>query len=474
MVPESVKQHVKCLAEAFAANDKQLYLVGGTVRDFLLKREPHDIDCTTDAWPDQVRQIAATTNPRYIVAIGEKFGTLQLHYGIEADPLVVEVTTFRGERYQPGSRKPEVQFGTSLHEDLLRRDFTINAIAMNALTDELVDPFGGRRDIALKFIQAVGDPARRFIDDPLRLLRAVRLATQLDFIVTSQTWYAIIQQAPQLALISQERIRDEFSKILLAPRVLLSLENLLDWKLFAVFLPEVAALERIWQHPHHTDDVFDHTCSVVQLTPQRLTVRLAALLHDIAKPLTRSVDEQGMTHFYHHEHLGSEMARTILRRLRFGNDVVEHVATVVKLHMRVNAYTSQWSNGAVRRLFVDAGANGQLSILEDLLDLGLADGISDRPEPKEAVRTRIEQLKARLAKVRVEAAQRPLISPLNGDALMALFQRPPGPWLKGLKAYLSGLVIEGTLQPGDADGAVAEAKKYMENNATSNLADKKG
>jgi poly(A) polymerase len=396
------------------------------------------------------------------VSIGEKFGTLQLHYDTEAEPLVIEVTTYRDERYQSGSRHPEVQFGTSLEEDLRRRDFTINAIAMNTLTGEMVDPFDGQRDIILKFIRAVGDPTRRFIDDPLRLLRAVRLAAQLDFIVTSPTWCAIIQQAPQLTLISQERIRDEFSKILLAPRVMLSFENLLDWKLFAVFLPEVAALERVWQYPHHRCDVFEHTSCVVQLMPMRLTARLAALLHDIAKPLTRSVDAQNVTHFYHHEHLGADMARTILRRLRFGNDVVEHVAKVVQLHMRVNAYTPQWSNGAVRHLYVDAGAADQLSILDDLLSLGVADGISDRPEPAEVVLNRVKHLEARLAQVRVEAVQRPLVSPLNGNDLMAIFQRPAGPWLKPLKLYLSGLVVEGTLQSGDTQGAIAAAKSYVE------------
>ncbi len=457
MVPESVKR----LAEAFAANDKQLYLVGGTVRDFLLNREPHDIDCATDAWPDQVRQIAASTYPRYVVSIGEKFGSLQLHYGTEAEPIVIEVTTYRGERYQPGSRKPDVQFGTSLEDDLRRRDFTINAIAMNALTGELVDPCGGQRDLVQKFIRAVGDPDRRFTDDPLRLLRAVRLAAQLDFIVPSLTWQAIMRQAHQLVFISQERIRDEFCKILLAPRVMLSLENLLDWNLLNYFLPEVAALERVWQYPHHRSDVFEHTSCVVQLMPTRLTARLAALLHDIAKPLTRSVDAQGVAHFYHHEELGADMAQTILRRLRFGNDIVEHVATVVALHMRINAYTPQWSNGAVRRLYVDAGANEQLAVLDDLLSLGVADGISDRPEPAEAVVSRIKHLEGRLAQVRVETARRPLESPLNGNDLMALFQRPPGTWIKSLKLYLAGLVIEGTLQSGDTEGAIAAAKSYV-------------
>src|ERR1043165_3096925 len=165
---------IALLAQAFVGHGKELYLVGGTVRDELLGRDSHDIDCATNALPEEIKAIAAQTNPLHIIPIGEKFGTIQLQYATDAEPLIVEITTYRGERYTPGSRKPEVQFGTSIYEDLRRRDFTINAIAKNLLTGHYVDPFYGRRDLQGRCIRAVDDPAQRFKDDPLRLLRAVR------------------------------------------------------------------------------------------------------------------------------------------------------------------------------------------------------------------------------------------------------------------------------------------------------------
>ena len=195
---------------------------------------------------------------------------------------------------------------------------------------------------------------------------------------------------------------------------------------------------------------------VIYLTPLRLNVRLAALLHDIAKPQTRTVDEKGVTHFYEHEDIGAEIARNILRRLRFGNDVVDHVSKIIKLHMRVNAYTEKWSNGAIRRLFVDAQ-----DVLDDLLDLAIADGGSDRHEPIEEVKARIEHLRERMKHIQVQAATQPLISPLDGNELMHLFNRDAGAWLKPVKQYLHDLVIEGTLAPDDKEGAKRAATHLL-------------
>lgn len=445
--------HIPRLAEAFKAHGKELYLVGGTVRDELMGRPSHDIDCATNARPDEIKAIAAETNPTHIVPIGEKFGTIQLHY---ADT-IIEVTTYRGERYTPGSRHPDVQFGDSLLEDLRRRDFTINAIAKDALTGEIVDPFDGQGDIERGVIWAVENAEQRFKDDPLRMLRAVRFGAQFDFSLESSTQWAIYNQAEGLNTISQERIRDEFSKILVARDVMFGFTKLLNLNLFNVFIPEMCLLVGVRQEPHHVLDVFGHTRCVVELAPERLPVRLAALLHDIAKPQTRSVDENGITHFYEHEDIGSEMARTILRRLRFGNDMVDRVARVVKLHMRVNAYTEKWSNGAVRRLYLDAG-----DVLDDLLDLAIADGTSDRNESPALVHNRIEHLRMRLQDVHVEAVQHPLASPLDGDELMQLFGRPAGIWIKAVKQHLHDLVIEGTLLADDTTGATEAARTFME------------
>ncbi len=447
---------IKRIALAFQAHGKELYLVGGTVRDELLGRESHDIDMATDARPDEMKAIVAETNPLHIIHIGEKFGTVQIHYAGEP-VVVIEITTYRGERYTPGSRHPEVQFGTSLVEDLRRRDFTINAIAKNPLNEQYIDPWYGRKDLEDRLIRAVDDPAQRFKDDPLRLLRAVRFATQLDFLIDTLTEMELAYYARAVRHISHERIRDELCKLFLADRVHYGIYLLETTTLLYYILPEVAALIGITQPPHHSMDVYRHTVTVMRMAPPRLELRLAALLHDIAKPQTRTIDERGVTHFYSHEDIGADMARTILRRLRFGNETVEHVVKVVKLHMRVNAYTPQWSSGAVRRLYLDAG-----DVFEDLLDLAIADGISDRNEPAEAVQARIAHLRERVGQVAMEAQHQPLASPLNGEELMQAFGRGPGAWLKGVKQHLEGLVIEGVLLPGDKQGAIEAARVYMQ------------
>jgi poly(A) polymerase len=448
---------IERLAVAFHRADKEFYLVGGTVRDWLLNRECHDIDCCTNALPDEIKQIAATTTPLYIVPIGEKFGTIQLHY---VPNIIVEVTTYRGERYLPGSRKPEVQFGTSIYEDLRRRDFTINAIAKNPLTRHYIDVHLGAKDINAGIIRAVEDPTQRFKDDPLRLMRAVRLATQIDFNIALDTQLAIREQAQLIQNVSWERIRNELIKILLSEHAVIGIDLLQDSHLLKYILPEVESLNGVVQPPHHKLDVYGHTMLVLHGVPARLEVRLAALLHDIAKPVTKTMDDE-IAHFYEHEDVGAEMTRDILQRLRFGSDVVEHVAKAVKLHMRVNQYTSKWSNGSVRRLFLEAG-----DTINDLLDLAVADGASDRDEPREQVEARINELRERIQQMQAQAAQQPLESPLDGNELMDLFGKGPGSWLGPLKTYLNDLVIEGSLQSGDKEGAVVEAKAYMERTNT--------
>ena len=446
------------VARAFHDHSKELYLVGGTVRDALLGRSSHDIDMATNALPTQIKEIVAITNPLHVVPIGEKFGTIQVHYTTqnENEPCIIEITTYRGERYHSGSRHPDVQFGTSIVEDLRRRDFTMNALARDARTGTIIDPFGGQADIRKGFIRAVDNADQRFTDDPLRLLRAARFVAQFSFSVPSDTYVAMKRQAHRLAEISQERIRDELSKMLLCPRADTGLWFLHDTTLLNAFLPEVAALSGVMQYPHHRLDVFGHTRMVLSLTPLRLEVRLAALLHDIAKPQTRTIDDKGVTHFYEHEDVGADVARDILRRLRFGNDVVDRVSKIIKLHMRVNAYTQEWSNGAVRRLFVDAE-----DVLDDLLNLAIADGGSDRNETIEVVRQHTEHLRERIQQVQQQTTTHPLVSPLNGNDLMHLFTRDAGAWLQPVKQHLSDMVIEGTLAPDDKEGAIRKARAFI-------------
>ena len=445
------------LAEAFRAQHKQLYIVGGTVRDVLLHRaQSNDADMATDAKPDEIKQIVAPTHPSAIVLVGERFGTVRLHYAND----IIEITTFRNEVYNPESRKPEVCFGTELEEDLLRRDFTINAMALHPLTGEIYDPFGGRQDLEAHILRAVGnEPDKRFDEDPLRLMRAVRFAAQLDFTIEPETRRSIIRQASKLQKISKERIRDEMNKLLLSAHPAKGLDLLVELRLMEWIIPEVLALRGVSQQPQRTiqtKDVYAHVLRVVERSSPQLVCRWSALLHDIAKPRTRTV-EDGKVHFFGHEDIGAYMARDILKRLHFDRDFIESVSKIVRLHMRANAYTPEWTDGAVRRLMLDAGDD-----LPGLLDLSRADITSYRADKVSRAAARVTELAERIQRLKEEAERVPLKSPLDGNELMAMFDRGPGPWLRPIKEHLLGLVIDGLLAPDDKEEAAKIARMLIE------------
>ncbi|GCE10423.1 CCA tRNA nucleotidyltransferase [Tengunoibacter tsumagoiensis] len=455
------------LAEIFHAQQKQLYMVGGTVRDVLLHREhSSDADMATDAHPDEIKRLVAPTRPSAIVLVGERFGTVRLHYdtATETDKStlsIIEITTFRSERYNPESRKPEVCFGTKLEEDLSRRDFTINALARNPLTGEIIDLFQGQQDLERQIIRAVGDePDKRFDEDPLRLLRAVRFAAQLNFTLESQTQQAIARQAAKLQKISRERIRDEMNKLLLSDHPAKGLDLLVELGLMEWIIPEVNELRGVTQQPIprsvSTKDVYAHVLRVVERSTPRLVTRWAALLHDIAKPRTKSV-EDNKVHFFGHEDVGAYMARDILKRLHFDREFIDTVSRLVKLHMRANAYTSDWTDGAVRRLMLDCG-----EAFPELLDLSRADITSYRADKVNRATARVSELGERCQRLKEEAERVPLKSPLDGNELMALFERGPGPWLRPVKDHLLGLVIDGVLSPDDKEEAEKIARTLLD------------
>ena len=447
---------ITTLAEAFGARHKQLYMVGGTVRDVLLQRgQSHDADLATDARPNEIKQIVMPTRPDAIVLVGERFGTVRLHYG----STIVEITTFRSERYNPESRKPEVCFGDDLIEDLRRRDFTINALARHPLTDEIIDPFGGQQDLEAHLLRAVGDePEKRFAEDPLRLMRAVRFAAQLNFTIESGTTHSILQQAETLQKISRERIRDEMNKLLLSDHPALGLDLLVELGLMKWIIPEVLELKGVGQQAQrggHSKDVYAHVLRVVERSSPGLHTRWSALLHDIAKPRTRSV-EDGAVHFFGHEEIGAHMAHDILKRLHFDRDFIESVARIVRLHMRANGYLSDWTDGAVRRLMLESGDS-----LPYLLDLSRADITSYRADKIQRASARVSELTERCQKLKEEAERVPLKSPLDGRELMELFGRAPGPWLRPVKEHLLSLVIDGQLAPDDKACALKIASDLL-------------
>ena len=445
------------LAEAFHAQQKQLYMVGGTVRDVLLHRgQSSDADLATDARPDEIKRLVAPTHPSAVILVGERFGTVRLHYSES----IVEITTFRSERYNPESRKPEVCFGHNLEEDLARRDFTINALARDPLNGLIIDLFQGRQDLEDHILRAVGEePDKRFDEDPLRLLRAVRFAAQLDFVIEPVTRQAIIRQAAKLQKISRERIRDEMNKLLLSPHPAHGLDLLVELGLMEWIIPEVLELRGVSQRPSPraapTKDIYAHVLRVVDQSSPRLVARWGALLHDIAKPRTKTV-EDSKVHFFGHEDLGAHMAYDILKRLHFDRDFIQSVSSIVHLHMRANAYASDWTDGAVRRLMIDSGDN-----LPDLLDLSRADITSYRPDKINKAAARVSELAIRCQQLQAEAERVPLKSPLDGNELMELFDRGPGPWLRPIKEHLLGLVIDGMLSPEDKEAAARIAHEML-------------
>lgn len=444
---------LRTLAAQFSEVGYELYLVGGSVRDALLHRPTHDLDLATDAHPPAIKRLLAQAGPDARYDVGEKFGTIGATFG----DWVVEITTYRSEEYAFASRKPAVTFGTNLEEDLSRRDFTINAIAQEPSTGGMLDPFHGLQDLQRGLIRAVGDPAERFREDPLRMLRAVRFAAELGFSIDPATRAALVEQAGALEHVSTERIAAEMTRLLVADQPSLGLDELCGSGLAAYVMPELLPLRSTSQDGRHKD-VFGHTLKVVENIPATPLLRWAALLHDIGKPRTKTV-EDGKVHFFRHEMVGARMARKILRRLRFDRDSSERIQRLVAEHLRPNLYTPEWTDGAVRRFLRETEG-----ITDDLFALSRADITSYRRSRVEAGVARVNHLEARCRELQAQEDVAKLQSPLDGNDLMIMFDRSPGPWIKPIKDYLLELVIDGELAQDDRETAAILAKGFAERN----------
>lgn len=476
---------VERLAAAWAAVGEELFLVGGVIRDALLGRIAaglaFDLDFATSALPDQTQTLGRQAGASSVYLVGERFGTVGLIFTESADDdgiatpdstiaprtLGVEITTYRREAYVDGTRHPVVELGGTLADDLARRDFTINAMAANAGTGELVDPYGGLPDLELAVLRAVGDADERFDEDPLRLLRAARFVAQLGFRLDPETEAAMVRTAPTLARISRERILAELSRLLVGEYADHALETLRTTGLLAEALPELEPIAEATVDPlgfgrgrggvAREKDLWDHTRQVVRQAPARPVVRWAALLHDAAKPACRSVDTAGEVHFFGHEREGGRLAQRLLRRLGADKVTTDRVSRLVELHARPEAYEPDWTDSAVRRLALEAG-----DVLDDLLDLAEADVTSAREHRRRLAADRIAGLRQHIARLEAEQALDLLQSPLDGNDLMAMFDRPPGRWIARIKDHLRELVIDGELAPGDQESAERIAREIID------------
>jgi poly(A) polymerase len=458
----SQRNVTQSLSAAFGVAAEELYLVGGIVRDALLGRAMFaDLDFATSAQPAHTRELLESVGASSVYLVGERFGTIGAIFGEEPQRLHVEVTTYRREAYPDEHRFPEVAFDATLVEDLARRDFTMNAIAVDAGSGEVFDPWCGEADIAQALVRAVGDPDERFLEDPLRLLRAARFVSQLGFRLDWRTEQAMARQSASLARISRERILAELTALLLGEYVDHGLDALRRTSLLQVALPEIEPLAAeadasLAPRLGREKDLWDHTVRVVRQAPSRPAVRWAALLHDAGKPLTRSVALDGEVHFFGHERVGADLAQWALERLNADRALQTSVRTLVELHGRPAAYDPSWTDSAVRRLALDTG-----DAWDDLLDLAAADVTSGREQKRMAAARRIADLRARFVTLQEQVELARLESPLDGNDLMRIFDRPPGPWIKEVKSYLRELVIDGALAPDDRNGALRHARALL-------------
>jgi len=443
------------LGERFRDAGFQLHLVGGIVRDSLLgrSREGAELDMTTSAKPREiVRVLKDWAEQRYVQHA--RFGTV----GARKGDTWFEITTFREEVYPDDERKPAVTFGDDLRTDLSRRDFTFNAMAVSLPDGAFEDPFGGLRDLAAKRLDTPLEPDLAFSDDPLRMLRAARFVAQLGVTPSERVVGAIEAMRSRLSIVSRERIRDELDKLVVAPEPGRGLQLLVDTGLADEFLPELPALGLEQDPVHKHKDVLRHTYAVVEGTdPADLTLRLAALLHDIGKPKTREFTPQGVQ-FHHHEVVGARMAEARLRELRYPTVVIDDVRQLIEMHLRFHGYGEGWSDAAVRRYVRDAGP-----LLDRLNQLTRADVTTANLFKAKQFRALQDDLEERIARLAEEENLDAMRPALDGNEIMGHLGLQPGPLVGKAREYL----MEVRLEQGPVERD--EALRLLDEWAASNL-----
>jgi poly(A) polymerase len=431
------------LAQSFAAQGFRLALVGGPVRDALLGRLGNDLDFTTDARPEDTKKILQGWAEN-VWDTGIEFGTVA---GKRGDT-TVEVTTYRSESYDPESRKPEVEYGDSIEGDLSRRDFTVNSMALELTTKtpEFIDPFNGLEDLAKKVLRTPSKAENSFSDDPLRMMRAARFASQLGFEIAPEVLQAIKDMAGRISIISAERVRDEFTKILMSQNPRTGITILVETGLAEIVLPEIPKLRLEIDEHHHHKDVYEHSITVLEqaishedrLGGPNLIIRLAALLHDIGKPKTRNLIPGGGVSFHHHEIVGARLTKSRLKALRFDGDTIEQVETLVALHLRFHGYgDGEWTDSAVRRYVRDAG-----DLLVHLHVLTRADCTTRNAKKAERLAKTYDALEARIAKLMEEEELSKIRPDLDGAQVMKLLDLKPSAAVGKALDYLLELRLE--------------------------------
>lgn len=414
------------LGKLFENAGFELSLVGGPVRDAILGRKAPDLDFTTSANPDQIIALLKPISSG-LWDIGRAFGTI----AAKVDDEQVEITSYRADSYDKESRKPTVEFGDNLEDDLIRRDFTVNAMALRLPSKTFVDPHQGLRDLLGQTLQTPTKPEISFSDDPLRMMRAARFASQLGFEIEPETFEAMVQMKDRIKIISAERVRDEIIKLLLSDDPKPGLEALVDSGIAEIVLPELPALKLESDEHHHHKDVYQHTLTVIAQAidyekdyglENDLVLRLAALMHDMGKPATRRLEPGGAVSFYHHDVVGAKLAKKRLTELRFDNDTIKAVARLVELHLRFFGYSDQqWSDSAVRRYVRDA--EDQLLRLHALTR---ADVTTRNKRKADRLSHAYDDLEHRIAELSAQEELDSMRPELDGAQIMEILGIKPG------------------------------------------------
>ncbi|WP_243640427.1 CCA tRNA nucleotidyltransferase [Nocardioides jejuensis] len=445
------------LGARFEQAGEELALVGGPVRDAMLGRLQNDLDFTTSAHPDVTERILKGWADA-VWDLGKEFGTI----GARKGDWQIEITTWRSESYDPSSRKPSVAYGTSLHGDLRRRDFTVNAMALTIPGRQLEDPYGGIIDLAQRVLRTPGTPEESFSDDPLRMMRAARFAAQLGFAVDPSVVTAMTEMAERIEIISAERVRDELIKLVLAPQPRLGLRLLVDTGLASYVLPELPALALERDEHHRHKDVYEHTLTVLEqaidLEEERghapdFVSRFAALMHDVGKPRTRRFQDDGAVTFHHHDVVGAKITRKRMQALRFSNEQIDAVSSLVELHLRFHGYGSgEWTDAAVRRYVRDAGDQ-----LERLHILTRADCTTRNQRKAARLRRTYDDLEARIARLSEEEELASIRPDLDGNQIMEILGIGPGRAVGEAYTWLLDLRLdEGPKTPEQAEAALRD------------------
>ena len=435
---------VSILANAFESAGFELALVGGPVRDAFLGRPVNDLDFTTSARPDEIEKVVAPIADA-IWDVGREFGTIAARLGDHT----VEITTYRADSYDGVTRKPTVEFGTSLDDDLVRRDFTMNAMALRLPGAVLVDPYGGLDDLLKLTLRTPSTAEVSFSDDPLRMMRACRFVAQLGATLHIDTAEALSSMAGKIQSISAERVRDELTKLLLTDTPRAGIEHLVDSGLAEYVLPELALLQQEKDEHRRHKDVYQHSLTVVDQAidleksrhpgePADIVVRLAALLHDIGKPVTKKFEPGGQVSFHHHDVVGAKMAKKRLKALRFDNATVDKVARVVELHLRFFGYADQgWSDSAVRRYVRDAD-----DVLEQLHIITRADVTTRNQQKADRLAFAYDDLEARIAELAEQEELGAMRPDLDGEQIMAILGIGPSRTVGEAYKYLLEMRID--------------------------------